>query len=109
MKFVIFPLLGTDEAIEIQKERGYNVNIDDKTEPNGDRAISYGLLIEGIDVKTGRVLVEVDPRFFRPAEVDLLWGDSSKAEKELGWKRDVSFEGLVEMMVESDLKKVGVK
>ena len=52
LKFVIFPLLGTDEAIEIQKERGYNVNIDDKTEPNGDRAISYGLLIEGIDVKT---------------------------------------------------------
>ncbi len=68
-----------------------------------------GVNEKGIDVKTGRVLVEVDPRFFRPAEVDLLWGDSSKAEKELGWKRDVSFEGLVEMMVESDLKKVGVK
>ena len=60
-------------------------------------------------LKTGKVLVEVDPKFFRPAEVDLLWGDSSKAEKALGWKRDVSFEGLVEMMVESDLKKVGVK
>ena len=53
--------------------------------------------------------MEVDPRFFRPAEVDLLWGDSTKAETKLGWKRDVSFEGLVEMMVESDLKKVGVK
>ena len=68
-----------------------------------------GVNEKGIDVKTGKVLVEVDPRFFRPAEVDLLWGDSTKAEKALGWKRDVSFEGLVEMMVESDLKKVGVK
>ena len=61
------------------------------------------------DVKTGKLMADVNPKFFRPAEVDLLWGDCTKAEAELGWKRDVSFEGLVKMMVESDLKEAGVK
>ena len=61
------------------------------------------------DAKTGKLMADVNPKFFRPAEVDLLWGDCTKAEKELGWKRDVSFEGLVKMMVESDLKEAGVK
>ncbi|BEU86849.1 GDP-mannose 4,6-dehydratase [Selenomonas sp. TAMA-11512] len=57
--------------------------------------------------KTGRLLVDVDPRYFRPAEVELLWGDSTKAEKELGWKRKVSFRELVSMMVREDVKKYG--
>lgn len=48
--------------------------------------------------------VTVDPRFYRPAEVDLLISDPSKAKEKLGWEREVSFKGLVEMMVESDLK-----
>ena len=61
------------------------------------------------DVKTGKLMVDVTPEFFRPAEVEFLWGDCSKAEKVLGWKRDVSFDGLVEMMVDSDLKKAGVR
>ena len=61
------------------------------------------------DAKTGKLMADVNPKFFRPAEVDLLWGDCTKAESELGWKRDVSFEGLVKMMVESDLKEAGVK
>ena len=61
---------------------------------------------QGIDVKTGRVLVEVDPKFFRPAEVEQLLGDPTKAQKELGWNpRKTSFEDLVRIMVESDLKK----
>ncbi len=46
--------------------------------------------------------VKIDPRFMRPAEVDLLKGDSSKAEKELGWKRKVDFKGLIKIMVEHD-------
>jgi GDPmannose 4,6-dehydratase len=50
-----------------------------------------------------------DPRFYRPAEVDLLISDPSKAHKELGWIRKTSFKGLVEMMVESDLKKISSK
>ncbi|MGM9979699.1 MAG: GDP-mannose 4,6-dehydratase [Clostridium sp.] len=61
---------------------------------------------KGIDKATGKVLVDVNPRYFRPAEVELLWGDSTKAEKELGWKRKVSFKGLVSMMVDSDMKEI---
>ena len=61
------------------------------------------------DVKTGKLMVDVNPEFFRPAEVEFLWGDCTKAETVLGWKREVSFDGLVEMMVDSDLKKAGVR
>lgn len=61
---------------------------------------------KGIDKATGKVLVDVNPRYFRPAEVELLWGDSSRAEKELGWKRKVSFRKLVSMMVDSDMKEI---
>ncbi len=53
---------------------------------------------------TDRVLVKVNPRFFRPAEVDLLVGDASKAKRLLGWEPQVSYEELVRRMVESDLK-----
>src|SRR6185437_12576449 len=49
-----------------------------------------------------RDYVRTDPQFMRPAEVDLLIADPSKAEKQLGWKREVSFQGLVDMMVDSD-------
>lgn len=61
---------------------------------------------KGIDKATGRVLVDVNPRYFRPAEVELLWGDCTKAEKELGWERKVSFKELVAMMVDSDMREV---
>ena len=64
-----------------------------------------GIDEKGYCKKTGRLLVDVDPRFFRPAEVELLWGDSSKAERELGWKRKVGFRELVQMMVQADLEK----
>ncbi len=62
---------------------------------------------KGIDRKTGRVLVEVSPKFFRPAEVELLLGSPEKAEKMLGWKREISFGELVERMVKNDLSLVG--
>lgn len=55
-------------------------------------------------LKIGQTLVKIDPRYFRPTEVDLLLGDPSKAERELGWKRDFSLEDLVNDMMESDLK-----
>lgn len=62
---------------------------------------------KGIDSATGRVLVEVDPRFFRPADVEQLLGDPSKAREVLGWNpRKTSFEDLVRIMVESDVKLV---
>lgn len=57
----------------------------------------------GIDANTGRTVIEVDPRYFRPAEVDLLLGDSSKARKELNWQPRYSLKELVKEMVESDL------
>lgn len=52
----------------------------------------------------GRTIIEIDPRYFRPAEVDLLLGDASKARHELNWQPKVTFAGLAKMMVDADLK-----
>jgi GDPmannose 4,6-dehydratase len=60
----------------------------------------------GVDAKSGRVLVAVDPRYFRPTEVDLLVGDASKARQRLGWRPKTSFADLVKEMVGSDLVAV---
>ncbi|OGT97757.1 MAG: GDP-mannose 4,6-dehydratase [Geobacteraceae bacterium GWC2_48_7] len=59
---------------------------------------------EGIDTKTGKTIIRIDPKYFRPAEVDLLLGDSSKAKRELGWEFKTSFNQLVDMMADEDLK-----
>lgn len=59
---------------------------------------------KGIDTNTGKVLVEVNAKYFRPSEVELLLGDPSKAEQELGWKRKISFQELITGMVQYDLK-----
>ena len=62
---------------------------------------------KGIDVATGKVLVEVDPKYFRPAEVEQLLGDPTKARELLGWNpRKTSFPGLVKIMVSHDMKFV---
>ena len=58
---------------------------------------------KGVDSKTGKVRVEIDPYYFRPTEVDLLIGDPSKANRVLGWKHEVVFEELVYEMMEADL------
>ena len=66
-----------------------------------------GVNEKGIDKATGKVLVEVDPKYFRPAEVDQLLGDPTKARTKLGWNpRKTSFEDLVKIMVEHDMKFV---
>ena len=57
----------------------------------------------GRDRATGQVVVDVDPRFYRPAEVELLLGDPSKAKAKLGWEPKVSFEALAEIMMNADL------
>ena len=62
-----------------------------------------GVEEKGVDAASGRVLVKVDPRYFRPTEVDLLIGDPSKARSKLGWQHRVSFEELVAEMVAADL------
>jgi GDPmannose 4,6-dehydratase len=59
---------------------------------------------QGVDAASGKVLVGINPEYFRAAEVDLLLGDPSKAEKELGWERKVDFPGLVKLMVAHDLE-----
>jgi GDPmannose 4,6-dehydratase len=61
----------------------------------------------GRDAKSGKVIVEVDPKFYRPAEVELLLGDPTKARTKLGWKPKVRFEELVELMMKSDLENLG--
>lgn len=62
-----------------------------------------GVKEEGIDARTGKVIIRIDPKYFRPAEVDLLIGDYSKAKKQLGWEPKVTFEELVELMAQADL------
>jgi GDPmannose 4,6-dehydratase len=61
---------------------------------------------QGVDAKSGEVLVEIDPRYFRPAEVDALLGDPSKARNKLGWSHKTTFRELVREMVEADLVEV---
>ncbi len=63
-----------------------------------------GVNEKGIDAATGKTIIEIDERYFRPTEVDLLIGDASKAEKELGWKPKYTLEELIKEMVEEDMK-----
>lgn len=64
---------------------------------------------KGIDKKTGAILVEVDPAYFRPTEVDILLGDPSKAATQLGWKHSTPFAELVNEMVDADLELLRVE
>ncbi|MBP5492311.1 MAG: GDP-mannose 4,6-dehydratase [Clostridiales bacterium] len=64
---------------------------------------------KGIDEATGKVVVKVNPQFFRPAEVELLLGNPEKAETKLGWKREISFSQLVERMVKNDFELVSAE
>ncbi|MER9610893.1 GDP-mannose 4,6-dehydratase [Mesorhizobium sp. M0312] len=68
--------------------------------------VGSGIDEKGIDIKSGGVLVEVDPRYFRPTEVELLIGDPSKAERILGWKATTSLAAMVQEMVASDREAV---
>ena len=67
--------------------------------------VGEGVDERGIDKNTGKVLVEVDPRYFRPTEVDLLLGDSSKARRELGWTPKYDLPALIKEMVREDMKE----
>ena len=61
---------------------------------------------KGIDTKTGKVIVEIDPRYYRPTEVELLIGDPTKAREKLGWKPEVTMEKLVKLMIKADEKTI---
>jgi GDPmannose 4,6-dehydratase len=67
-----------------------------------------GVAETGRDTRTGRALVQVDPKHYRPAEVDFLLGDASKARTVLGWRPSVTFGQLVELMMRADLQGVGL-
>ena len=74
-----------------------------------DRIIEWrgrGVDEVGIDTRTGDVLIQIDSRYFRPTEVDLLQGDPSKAHRVLGWKHTVSFPDMISEMVTSDLESI---
>src|SRR6202000_1995502 len=63
-----------------------------------------GVNEQGFDAASGRVLVEIDPRYFRPAEVDVLIGDATKAHERLGWHHTIGFDDLVAEMVDADIE-----
>ena len=66
-----------------------------------------GVQERGIDTSNGRVLVEVDPRYFRPTEVEILVGDATKAREKLGWRHEMNFNDLVTEMVREDVRNIG--
>jgi GDPmannose 4,6-dehydratase len=65
-----------------------------------------GLTEKGVDARDGRVLIEIDERYFRPTETDALLGDPSKARQKLGWRHKVTFDELVREMVDADLQEM---
>ncbi len=75
-----------------------------------DRPIEWrgtGAAEEGVDKKSGKVMVKVDPRYFRPTEVDVLLGDPSKAKNKLGWQHKTTLSDMVREMVEEDIRLAG--
>lgn len=70
--------------------------------------IGNGIEEKGINAKTGDTVIEIDPRYFRPTEVDLLIGDADKAREKLGWIPKYTFEQLIEEMVREDQEKLNL-
>jgi len=93
---VVWLMLQQPEPVDYVISSGQNHSVRDLVEI----AFSY----VGLDWKK---YVQTDPRFVRPAEVDVLLGDSSLAHKKLGWKPKTSFEHLVKMMVDADMERIG--
>ena len=78
---------------------------------NGNTFVKYfGLAsIKQIEIVDGNTIIAIDEEYYRPAEVDLLLGDPSKAKKELGWEAKTSIEQLAQMMMEADYQELGIK
>lgn len=93
-------VLATGETHSIREfcEQAFKeIGVELKWEGSGDQE-------KAIDVKTGKTMISINPEFYRPAEVDLLLGDPTRAETVLGWKRAIDFSGLVKLMVDHDLE-----
>jgi len=67
-----------------------------------------GITEKGLDKRTGKIIVEVDPKYFRPTEVDLLIGDATKAKEKLGWEATVGIDELVKVMMEHEKRNYGI-
>ncbi len=67
--------------------------------------LGQGLEEVAVDKITGKPVLKIDPNFYRPAEVDLLIGDATKAEKELNWRPEMQLSELVEVMVKADIER----
>ena len=94
-------VLATNETHSIREfveEAGKTAGFDIEWQGEGVNEI-------GVDKKTGKTVVKVNPEFYRPAEVEILLGNPAKAEKALGWHRKVSFAGLAKMMMEKDIER----
>ena len=94
-------ILATNHAVSIRDFvtlSFFSVGISVKFEGKGSNEV-------GIDTGSGKIIIRVNPKFYRPAEVDFLLGDATKAGLELGWKPKTSLENLAKMMVEADLKR----
>lgn len=87
----------TRSVREFVEETAKNLNLDIKW-------IGEGISEKGIDLDTGKTIIEIDPKYFRPTEVDVLLGDYSKAKKELGWYPKTSFSELVKIMTIADFE-----
>lgn len=70
------------------------------------RSLSLASTSSSSGLRVGDVLIEIDARYFRPTEVEYLWGDPSKAKKQLGWEPEVKFKELVQMMVDADIRNL---
>jgi len=97
-------LLATGKTVSVREFLEYCLT---RTGINFERA-GEGVGERYIDTSTGNILVEVDARYYRPAEVDVLCGDPSKAKEKLGWEAQTHMEGLADIMMESDFAKVGL-
>ena len=92
---------GRKETVRYFIEKAFEV-VDIKIEWRGE-----GVNEIGVDLRSGKTLVKVDPHYFRATELDSLQGDYSKAKKELNWEPKISFEELVKEMIESDIASIG--
>ena len=92
----------THSVRELVEEAGHQLGFDIVWKGKGKKE-------KGIDRLSGKTLVEIDPHYYRPAEVDILLGDASKAKRKLGWKPKVKFKELIKVMVNADLALIDGK
>jgi len=107
-------VIGTGESHSVREfvEKAFSyagIEIEWKGEGVNERGIVKSVKKNVTTVKTGDVIIEIDPRYFRPTEVDFLLADITKAKRVLGWQPRTTFDELIKIMVDYDMKSVGIK